>query len=100
MGIRKQRMDRIYLFFIVFVSFYSAELKNGNNSMFMVQNIGNTIEELMYNKRATTLEIDLGEVANNAKFYYKGKEVKRELDGTILKEKLGIGQAIFIEIVR
>ncbi len=77
-----------------------SELKNGNNSMFMVQNIGNTIDELLYNKRATTLEIDLGEVSKNAKFYYKGKEVKRELDGTILKEKLGIGQAIFIEIVR
>ena len=75
-----------------------SELKNGNSRMFMVQNIGNTIDELMYNKRATTLEIDLGELAGKAKFYYRGKLVERTLDGTVLKEKLGIGQAIFIEV--
>ncbi|MBQ4098026.1 MAG: hypothetical protein IJC72_01830 [Clostridia bacterium] len=75
-----------------------SELKNGKSRMFMVQNIGNTIDELLYNKRATTLEIDLGEIAGKAKFYYKGKLVERKLDGTVLKEKLGIGQAIFIEV--
>ena len=75
-----------------------SELKNGTSRMFMVQNIGNTIDELMYSKRATTLEIDLGEIAGKAKFYHKGKLVERTLDGTVLKEKLGIGQAIFIEV--
>jgi hypothetical protein len=75
-----------------------SELKNGKSSMYMVQNVGNTKEEILYNKRATTLEIDLGEVAGKAKFYYRGKLVERTLDGTVLKEKLGIGQAIFIEV--
>ncbi|MBQ3047173.1 MAG: hypothetical protein IJD54_03905 [Clostridia bacterium] len=75
-----------------------SELRKGNSKMYMVQNIGNPIDELMYKKRATTLEIDLGELKSRAKFYYKGKLVERNLDGSILKEKLGIGQAIFIEI--
>ncbi len=75
-----------------------SELKNGKSSMYMVQNVGNTKEEILYNKRATTLEIDLGEVAGKAKFYYRGKQVERKLDGTVLREKLGIGQAIFIEV--
>ncbi|MBE7061511.1 MAG: hypothetical protein E7382_03105 [Clostridiales bacterium] len=75
-----------------------SEMRNGKSRMYMVQNIGNPIEELMYNKKATVLDIDLGELAGKAKFYYKGKQVERQLDGTILKEKLGIGQAIFIEV--
>jgi hypothetical protein len=75
-----------------------SEMKNGDSRMYMVENVGNTIDEIMYNKRVTTIEIDLGEIAGKAKFYYKGKEVNRQLDGTVLKEKLGIGQAIFIEV--
>jgi len=73
-------------------------MKNGSSRMYMVQNVGNPIEETLYNKRVTTIEVELGELADKAKFYYKGKRVERELNGTILKEKLGLGQAIFIEI--
>ncbi len=75
-----------------------TEMKKGNSRMYMVQNVGNTAEELLYNRRATIIEIDLGELAPKAKFYYKGKQVERMLEGTVLKEKLGIGQAIFIEV--
>ncbi|MBE7060972.1 MAG: hypothetical protein E7382_00375 [Clostridiales bacterium] len=77
---------------------YVTEMKNGSSRMYMVQNVGNPIEETLYNKRVTTIEVELGELADKAKFYYKGKRVERELNGTILKEKLGLGQAIFIEI--
>ncbi len=75
-----------------------TEMKKGNSRMYMVQNIGNPIDETLYNKRKTTIEIDLGDLVGKAKFYYKSKEVKRTLNGTVLKEKIGLGQAIFIEV--
>ena len=30
--------------------------------------------------------------------YYKGKKVERKVEGSIVKEKLGRGQALFIEV--
>ena len=75
-----------------------TEMKNGNSRMYMVQNVGNPILETLYKKRVTEIEIDLGKLAPNAKFYYKGKKVDRKLDGSVLKEKLAMGQAIFIEV--
>ncbi|MBE7061512.1 MAG: hypothetical protein E7382_03110 [Clostridiales bacterium] len=75
-----------------------TEMKNGNSRMYMVQNVGDPFEEVLYKKRVPEIEIDLGALADKAKFYYKGKQVERKLDGTILKEKLGRGQALFIEV--
>jgi hypothetical protein len=64
----------------------------------MVQNIGNTFDELMYKVRPKKIEVDLGALSGKAKIYYKGKKVNREFKDGKFIEKLGIGQAIFIEI--
>ena len=75
-----------------------TELKNGANRMFMVENIGNTIDELLYGQRASKVEIDLGEFASKAKFFVRGKQVCRETVEGKLTEKMHCGDAIFIEI--
>ena len=75
-----------------------TELKNGNSRMYMVQNIGNTFDELMHKIRPKNVEINLKSYAEKVKIYYKGKLVKRDLMGGKFIEKLGMGQAVFIEI--
>ena len=45
----------------------------------MVQNIGNTMDELIDKKRPKKVEINLGEFADKAKFYYKGEKVEKKL---------------------
>ena len=75
-----------------------TELKEGENRMFMVENIGNTIDELLYGQRKSKVEIDLGAFAQKAKFYVRGKQVSREIQDGKLVEKMGCGEAIFIEI--
>lgn len=75
-----------------------TELKNGENRMFMVENIGNTIDELLYGQRASKVEINLGDFGENAKFYVRGKKVERALEKGKFTEKMHCGDAIFIEI--
>ena len=75
-----------------------TELKDGENRLFMVENVGNTIDELLYGQRATNVEIDLGEFGKSAIFYFRGKQVKRELVDGKFVEKMHCGDAIFIEV--
>lgn len=75
-----------------------TELKNGENRLFMVENIGNTIDELLYGQRATNVEIDLGDLGESATFYFRGKQVERKLVNGKLVEKMHCGDAIFIEV--
>ena len=77
-----------------------TELKNGESRLYMVENIGNTFDELMYKIRPKKVEINLGELSNSAKVYHKGKLLNRDLSSGKLTEKLGMGQALFIEIER
>jgi hypothetical protein len=64
----------------------------------MIQNVDNPIEETLYNKRIPEIEINLGNLLDNAKFYRKGKLVERKGKNGVVKEKLGRGQALFIEV--
>lgn len=75
-----------------------TELKNDKNRMFMVENIGNTIDELLYGQRASKVEIDLGDLAKNAKFFVRGKQVQRKTENGKFRETMHCGDAIFIEI--
>ncbi len=75
-----------------------SEMKNGDARMYMIQNVGNPIDETLYKKRIPQIEINLGNLAGKAKFYYKGKLVEKKVENGVLKEKLARGQAIFIEV--
>ena len=77
---------------------FVTEMENGGNKMYMIQNIGNPIDESLYKKRVPEIEINLGNIASKAEFYYKGKLVEKKIEGGILKEKLARGQAIFVEV--
>ena len=77
-----------------------SELKNGEDSLYMVENIGNPMDELMHGKRAGITEIDLSNLKGELNFYVKGKKVEKTIDGGKLKEKLRAGDALFIEIKR
>lgn len=75
-----------------------SEMKNGDARMYMIQNVGNPIDETLYKKRIPEIEINLGDLASKAKFYYKGKLVEKKVENGVLKQKLARGQAIFIEV--
>lgn len=75
-----------------------TELKDGQNRLFMVENVGNTIDELLYGQRATNIEIDLGAFAESATFYYRGKQVERKPVNGKFVEKMHCGDAIFVEV--
>ena len=76
-----------------------TELKSKDGGrLFMVENIGDPMEEVMDKKRAKKVKIILGDLAKNAKFYYKGKLVDKTVIDGCLTEKIGIGKALFIEI--
>ena len=77
---------------------FVTEMKKGNSRMYMIQNVGNPIDETLYKKRVPEIEIDLKKLADSAKFYYKGKLVDKKVENGVVKEKLARGQALFIEV--
>jgi hypothetical protein len=77
---------------------FVTEMKNGDARMYMIQNAGNPIDETLYKKRVPEIEINLGNLAEKAKFYYKGKLVEKKIENGVLKQKLARGQALFIEV--
>lgn len=77
---------------------FVTEMKNGDAKMYMVQNVGNPIDETLYKKRVPEIEVNLGSLADKAKFYYKGKIIEKQVVDGVVKVKLARGQAIFIEI--
>lgn len=73
-----------------------CEMQNANgNRMFMIENITNPIEQLLYKKKANLTEIDVSGLNGKLKFYKKGKEILR--NGLKFTEKMNCGDAIFIE---
>jgi hypothetical protein len=66
--------------------------------MYMVQNIGNTMDELIDKVKPKKVKINLGNLAENAKFYYKGERVEKEVLDNALTLTLKAGQALFIEV--
>ena len=75
-----------------------TELVNSDGGkLFMVQNIGNPMNEILFKHRVSEVEIDLGECADCVTVYYKGEKVKKNIVNGKLKEKLHAGEALFFE---
>lgn len=73
-----------------------TEQKNGDDRLFMIENIGNIKDELFHG--ATPMQVRCSLPAGEKTFYYRGEKVDRETsDGKCLWE-LKVGDAIFIEI--
>ncbi len=77
-----------------------TQLKNGKDDLFMVENIGNPMDQLLKGVKAAAVEIDLSALTGKVKFYVKGKEVEKYLSNQILVEKMNCGDAIFIEHIQ
>ncbi len=65
--------------------------------MFMVENLANTMDELIDGKKAKKVTVNLGKLADGAKFYYKGKLKNIAVNNEKITLKLSAGQALFIE---
>ncbi len=77
-----------------------TELKNGNDSLFMVENIGNPMDQKIKGLKTAKVEIDLSKLSGKIKFYVKGKETDKVIVDNRLTEKMNCGDAIFIEVLR
>ena len=78
--------------------FMVTELINkSGGKLFMVQNIGNPMNEILFKHRVAEVEIDLGESADSISVYYKGEKVKKSIVNGKLTEKLHAGEALFFE---
>jgi hypothetical protein len=65
--------------------------------LFMVQNIGNPMNEILFKRRVSEVEIDLGQCAENVVVYYKGEKINKNIVNGKLIEKLHAGEALFFE---
>ncbi len=77
-----------------------TELKNGNDSLFMVENIGNPMGQIMNGEKPSNVAIDLSKLSGEIKYYIKGKQTNKTLINNQLLEKMNCGDAIFIEVIR
>ncbi|MBQ4097749.1 MAG: hypothetical protein IJC72_00430 [Clostridia bacterium] len=69
--------------------------KEGSGKIFMVENVTNLKYQLEGKVQRVT--IDLGALADGAKFYYRGKEVKKNVKNGVLRLVIKNGDALFIE---
>ncbi len=76
-----------------------TELKNGKDSLYMIENIGNPMDQMMKGVKAAKVAIDVSHLSGTVRFYVKGKEVEKSLTDGILFEKINCGDAIFIECI-
>lgn len=78
---------------VVIVTEQVAE--KGTGKLFMVENVTNLKQQLDGEVQRVT--IDLGKLADGAKFYYRSKEVKKNVKDGVLRMVLKNGDALFIE---
>jgi hypothetical protein len=75
---------------------FVSELKNGENRLYMIENIGNIRDELF--DKIPPMKVEFSLPNKNVKFYFKGKQTNcKEKDGIFFR-KLKVGEALFIEI--
>lgn len=79
---------------------FVTEHKNGEDSLFMVENIGNVRDELFYGIAAQKLEVNVGENYKEIRFYSHGKRVNKKVVNGKVKFALRVGDALFIEIIK
>lgn len=76
-----------------------TESKGKNKAkLYMVENIRNTVEQFMHKEKPSDVVIDLGEKAESATFYFRGKPVDKKVTDGKVKLKMNCGDALFIEI--
>lgn len=68
-----------------------------NSTMYMVENIGN-LKDYFADPKKMKVKISLGANMGGVKIYKKGVEVKRKITDGNFTERLGCGEAVFIEI--
>lgn len=72
-----------------------CELRDSRgNEMFMLENVTNPIEQLLYKKKPSVVHVDLQGLCGEFRFYKNGKRIER---GVVFTEKMHCGDAIFIE---
>ena len=71
---------------------------NNDKKLFMVENIGNPMDEVIGGELDSKIEINLGKFAKNTKFYSHGKLVERKPINGVIIEKMHCGEALFIEV--
>ncbi len=77
-----------------------TELKNGKDSLYMIENIGNPMDEMLKGVKAARVKIDLSNLIGELRFYQKGKEVEIPLSEGKFEIKMKCGDAIFIERIQ
>lgn len=77
-----------------------CELHNNQNRMFMIENISNPVNQLMYKQKANLVEINLRKLKGKLNFYKKGQKIELSTNNNCLALKMNCGDAIFIEEIR
>ncbi len=70
--------------------------KKDDGKMFMIENVSNPINQLLYKKKANAVRVDLSELSEKV-IYKNGKIVDLPTENGCLKLKMNCGDAIFIE---
>ncbi len=78
-----------------------TKAQNGNNTLYMVQNLGNVKDEIDGRAPArVTVDLETELPAKDIKFYYRGKEKTIAVKDGKINLALKCGDAIFIEMIR
>lgn len=73
-----------------------TELENGDDRLYMVENIGNIKDELFNGAKPMQLKMRFPE--GNKRFYFRGKEVFLTAENGEYTHSLKVGDALFVEI--
>ncbi len=77
-----------------------TEMINGDDKLYMVENISNIKEEYFNGKPAVRAKITLPNDAENFTVYFRGKKLEKDIKDKTFYQKLHAGDAIFIEITK
>ncbi len=71
--------------------------KQDGSRMFMIENITNPINQLMYKQKANDVRIDVGLIGEDLNFYKYGEKTEFNTVDGVFGVKMNCGDAIFIE---
>ena len=75
-----------------------TEQRKGNDTLFMIENIGNVKDELFDNAPPMQVEFELP--AGEKTFYFRGETIECACENGVYKRSFKVGDAIFVEIKR
>ena len=76
---------------------FVTELINGEDKLYMIQNIGNISDDI-WNKKEFLYRINVGSNYSKINIYKNGNKIKHKLTKGVFAETLAIGDAVFIEL--